>query len=92
MLALCLIAAIETKRLKIFIDQLTAVLFSLYLPPQDSDDDDENNIVVGVCAMAKKSQSKPMKEILTRLQVCANFCCVVNVHELYLSFVLLIGI
>ncbi|XP_055711880.1 inositol hexakisphosphate and diphosphoinositol-pentakisphosphate kinase isoform X37 [Phlebotomus papatasi] len=25
-------------------------------------------VVVGVCAMAKKSQSKPMKEILTRLQ------------------------
>lgn len=24
-------------------------------------------VVVGVCAMAKKSQSKPMKEILTRL-------------------------
>lgn len=25
-------------------------------------------VIVGVCAMAKKSQSKPMKEILTRLQ------------------------
>lgn len=25
-------------------------------------------VVVGVCAMAKKSESKPMKEILTRLQ------------------------
>lgn len=25
-------------------------------------------VVVGVCAMAKKSQSKPMKEILTRLE------------------------
>lgn len=33
-------------------------------------DDEENckQVVVGVCAMAKKSQSKPMKEILTRLQ------------------------
>lgn len=25
-------------------------------------------VIVGVCAMAKKSQSKPMNEILTRLQ------------------------
>lgn len=25
-------------------------------------------VIVGVCAMAKKTQSKPMKEILTRLQ------------------------
>lgn len=25
-------------------------------------------VVVGICAMAKKTQSKPMKEILTRLQ------------------------
>ncbi|KAK4884538.1 hypothetical protein RN001_000809 [Aquatica leii] len=42
--------------------------------PSDSSlelDDIEDNckqVVVGVCAMAKKSQSKPMKEILTRLQ------------------------
>lgn len=25
-------------------------------------------VLVGICAMAKKSQSKPMKEILTRLE------------------------
>lgn len=25
-------------------------------------------VLVGICAMAKKTQSKPMKEILTRLQ------------------------
>lgn len=25
-------------------------------------------VVVGVCAMAKKTQSKPMKEIITRLE------------------------
>ncbi|KAF2893733.1 hypothetical protein ILUMI_12427 [Ignelater luminosus] len=42
--------------------------------PSDSSlglqDMEENGkqVVVGVCAMAKKSQSKPMKEILTRLQ------------------------
>ncbi|XP_049954851.1 inositol hexakisphosphate and diphosphoinositol-pentakisphosphate kinase 2 isoform X3 [Schistocerca serialis cubense] len=29
---------------------------------------DTKQVVVGVCAMAKKSQSKPMKEILTRLE------------------------
>lgn len=31
-------------------------------------DNGGHQVVVGVCAMAKKSQSKPMKEILTRLQ------------------------
>ncbi|XP_039298193.1 inositol hexakisphosphate and diphosphoinositol-pentakisphosphate kinase isoform X5 [Nilaparvata lugens] len=34
----------------------------------DSYGEDGKQVVVGVCAMAKKSQSKPMKEILTRLQ------------------------
>jgi inositol-hexakisphosphate/diphosphoinositol-pentakisphosphate 1-kinase len=33
-----------------------------------SGEDGGKQVVVGVCAMAKKSQSKPMKEILTRLQ------------------------
>lgn len=33
-----------------------------------SDVEDGKQVVVGICAMAKKSQSKPMKEILTRLQ------------------------
>lgn len=31
-------------------------------------EDTRKQVIVGVCAMAKKSQSKPMKEILTRLQ------------------------
>lgn len=46
---------------------------------QDDIDDDSDTsvassttcskqVIVGVCAMAKKSQSKAMKEILTRLQ------------------------
>ncbi|XP_046908196.2 LOW QUALITY PROTEIN: inositol hexakisphosphate and diphosphoinositol-pentakisphosphate kinase [Dermatophagoides farinae] len=36
----------------------------------DDDDDDveeEKQVLVGICAMSKKSQSKPMKEILSRL-------------------------
>lgn len=37
----------------------------------DDDEDDElsegKQVVVGICAMAKKSQSRPMKEILKRL-------------------------
>ena len=37
--------------------------------PLDSDSSEEyKQVVVGVCAMAKKTESKPMKEILTRLQ------------------------
>ncbi|XP_074035912.1 inositol hexakisphosphate and diphosphoinositol-pentakisphosphate kinase isoform X13 [Leptinotarsa decemlineata] len=36
--------------------------------PQDMDDDGGKVVIVGVCAMEKKTQSKPMKEILTRLQ------------------------
>ncbi|KAL7046209.1 hypothetical protein ACKWTF_002513 [Chironomus riparius] len=42
-----------------------------YFGQDDSDEDDEgqmNNVVVGICAMSKKTQSRPMKEILTRLQ------------------------
>ncbi|XP_055948805.1 inositol hexakisphosphate and diphosphoinositol-pentakisphosphate kinase-like isoform X3 [Argiope bruennichi] len=40
---------------------------------KDSDRDDEDlsegkQVLVGICAMEKKSQSKPMKEILTRLE------------------------
>ncbi|CAH1111385.1 unnamed protein product [Psylliodes chrysocephalus] len=38
------------------------------ISPQDMDDDGGKVVVVGVCAMEKKTQSKPMKEILTRLQ------------------------
>ncbi len=38
----------------------------------DSDDDsydsEKKQVIVGICAMEKKSQSKPMKEILTRLE------------------------
>lgn len=39
-------------------------------PTLDSQDMDDGGkvVIVGVCAMEKKTQSKPMKEILTRLQ------------------------
>lgn len=37
------------------------------LDPEDMDDGGKM-VIVGVCAMEKKTQSKPMKEILTRLQ------------------------
>lgn len=39
-------------------------------PTLDSEDMDDGGkvVIVGVCAMEKKTQSKPMKEILTRLQ------------------------
>lgn len=55
----------------------------------DSENDDESGeggkkVIVGVCAMAKKSQSKPMKEILTRLQVSKykNVACVESLISL----------
>lgn len=47
----------------------------LDLDPNDGIDSDGSvssnsgkQVFVGICAMSKKSQSKPMKEILTRLQ------------------------
>ncbi|CAK8695151.1 unnamed protein product [Clavelina lepadiformis] len=39
----------------------------------------EKKIVVGICAMAKKTQSKPMQEILTRLEMFEYIS--VNVFE-----------
>lgn len=38
------------------------------LSSEDMDDDGGKVVIVGICAMEKKTQSKPMKEILTRLQ------------------------
>lgn len=35
---------------------------------EDDLDGEGKQVLVGICAMAKKSQSKPMKEILTRLE------------------------
>uniref|UniRef100_A0A8C1M907 Inositol hexakisphosphate and diphosphoinositol-pentakisphosphate kinase n=1 Tax=Cyprinus carpio TaxID=7962 RepID=A0A8C1M907_CYPCA len=39
----------------------------LYENVEEEDDPPERQIVVGICAMSKKSKSKPMKEILERL-------------------------
>lgn len=35
---------------------------------EDNYDSDKKQVIVGICAMEKKSQSKPMKEILSRLE------------------------
>ena len=44
------------------------ILFQGDLSDDELGQEDGKQVVVGVCAMAKKSQSKPMKEILTRLE------------------------
>lgn len=52
-------------------------------------EDAGKQVVVGVCAMAKKSQSKPMKEILTRLQEFEYLKIVVFSEEVILKVSLL---
>lgn len=42
-------------------------------------------VLVGICAMAKKTQSKPMKEILTRLQEFEYIRMVVFSEEVILK-------
>lgn len=46
-----------------------------------------HQVVVGVCAMAKKSQSKPMKEILTRLQEFEYIKVIVFSEEIILQVI-----
>ncbi|XP_017770136.1 PREDICTED: inositol hexakisphosphate and diphosphoinositol-pentakisphosphate kinase 2 isoform X14 [Nicrophorus vespilloides] len=48
-------------------------------------EDGGKQVVVGVCAMAKKSQSKPMKEILTRLQEFEYIKVIVFAEDVILS-------
>ncbi|XP_075218653.1 inositol hexakisphosphate and diphosphoinositol-pentakisphosphate kinase 2-like isoform X10 [Lycorma delicatula] len=50
-----------------------------------SNDEEGKQVVVGVCAMAKKSQSKPMKEILTRLQEFEYIKMIVFAEEVILK-------
>lgn len=47
-------------------------------------------VVVGVCAMAKKSQSKPMKEILTRLDEFEYIKMLVFPEEVILKVLLIL--
>ncbi|KAK4328314.1 hypothetical protein Pmani_001258 [Petrolisthes manimaculis] len=55
------------------------------------DDDDPEapppfkQVVVGICAMDKKSKSKPRKEILTRLQELEFICTVIFPEEVILK-------
>uniref|UniRef100_A0A8C6ERB1 Inositol hexakisphosphate and diphosphoinositol-pentakisphosphate kinase n=1 Tax=Marmota marmota marmota TaxID=9994 RepID=A0A8C6ERB1_MARMA len=57
----------------------------------DDDDDEEDDspperqIVVGICSMAKKSKSKPMKEILERISLFKYITVVVFEEEVILN-------
>ncbi|XP_047411156.1 inositol hexakisphosphate and diphosphoinositol-pentakisphosphate kinase 2 isoform X7 [Sciurus carolinensis] len=57
----------------------------------DEDDDEEDDspperqIVVGICSMAKKSKSKPMKEILERISLFKYITVVVFEEEVILN-------
>lgn len=44
-------------------------------------------VVVGICAMEKKSKSKPMKEILTRLEEFEFICTVIFPEEVILKVI-----
>ncbi|CAH6791998.1 Ppip5k2 [Phodopus roborovskii] len=55
---------------------------------EDEDEDDsppERQIVVGICSMAKKSKSKPMKEILERISLFKYITVVVFEEEVILN-------
>ncbi|XP_073480676.1 inositol hexakisphosphate and diphosphoinositol-pentakisphosphate kinase 2 [Aquarana catesbeiana] len=66
---------------------------NIYDNIDDEDDDDdeeydsppERQIVVGICAMAKKSKSKPMKEILERLSLFKYITVVIFEEDVILN-------
>ncbi|XP_044131893.1 inositol hexakisphosphate and diphosphoinositol-pentakisphosphate kinase 2 isoform X2 [Bufo gargarizans] len=67
---------------------------NLFETIEDDDDDDddeeydsppERQIVVGICAMAKKSKSKPMKEILERLSLFKYITVVIFEEDVILN-------
>ncbi|XP_040277533.1 inositol hexakisphosphate and diphosphoinositol-pentakisphosphate kinase 2 isoform X9 [Bufo bufo] len=67
-------------------------LFETIEDDDDDDDDDEEydspperQIVVGICAMAKKSKSKPMKEILERLSLFKYITVVIFEEDVILN-------
>jgi inositol hexakisphosphate/diphosphoinositol-pentakisphosphate kinase len=51
----------------------------------DDDDDDEVPIIVGICAMAKKVNSKPMEEILNRFKSYAHFKVIVFEQDMIVN-------
>lgn len=57
-----------------------------YDPSSDDDDISEGKqVMVGICAMAKKSESKPMREILTRLEEFEYIKTIVFAEEIILN-------
>ncbi|KAG8178546.1 hypothetical protein JTE90_015916 [Oedothorax gibbosus] len=52
---------------------------------EDEEDSSGKQVLVGICAMSKKSQSKPMKEILTRLEEFEYLKTVVFQEEVILN-------
>ncbi|XP_063309719.1 inositol hexakisphosphate and diphosphoinositol-pentakisphosphate kinase 2 isoform X2 [Pelobates fuscus] len=63
---------------------------NLYENTEDEDEDEydsppERQIVVGICAMAKKSKSKPMKEILERLSLFKYITVVIFEEDVILN-------
>uniref|UniRef100_A0A8C5MA39 Inositol hexakisphosphate and diphosphoinositol-pentakisphosphate kinase n=1 Tax=Leptobrachium leishanense TaxID=445787 RepID=A0A8C5MA39_9ANUR len=62
----------------------------LFEDDEEEDDDEydsppERQIVVGICAMAKKSKSKPMKEILERLSLFKYITVVIFEEDVILN-------
>ena len=45
----------------------SSVNITFQFESEDQNYDQKSKVIVGICAMAKKSLSKPMKEILTRM-------------------------
>ncbi|XP_053330472.1 inositol hexakisphosphate and diphosphoinositol-pentakisphosphate kinase 2 isoform X3 [Spea bombifrons] len=63
---------------------------NLYENTEDEDEDEydsppERQIVVGICAMAKKSKSKPMQEILERLSLFKYITVVIFEEDVILN-------
>uniref|UniRef100_A0A182T813 diphosphoinositol-pentakisphosphate 1-kinase n=1 Tax=Anopheles maculatus TaxID=74869 RepID=A0A182T813_9DIPT len=74
----------------LYCDCKKCLMMSGDLDPTDGLDSDDSStsgkqVVVAVCAMSKKSQSKPMKEILTRLQEFEFIRMVVIGEEIILN-------
>ena len=62
-------------------------MFGVFSVEEEDDivEEEEEDIVVGICAMEKKVRSKPMEEILTRLQSFDHFKIVIFPQETILN-------